>query len=77
MNLLGITDADSEDTSNSVVKLICDEISSPEACETFDLKVQGLPGDYRGMYRHPSANAVFHSADLYYAVFWACPKKFA
>ena len=47
--LLGITDADSEDTSNSVVKLICDEISSPEACETFDLKVQGLPGDYRGM----------------------------
>ena len=48
-NPLGITDADSEDTSNSVVKLICDEISSPEACETFDLKVQGLPGDYRGM----------------------------
>ena len=47
--VLGITDADSEDTSNSVVKLICDEISSPEACETFDLKVQGLPGDYRGM----------------------------
>ena len=31
------------------MKLICDEISSPEACETFDLKVQGLPGDYRGI----------------------------
>ena len=35
------------------------------------LKTENLQENTIGtyMYRHPSANAVFHSADLYYAVF--------
>ncbi len=47
---IGVSDGD--DGSNSVVKLTCLSESSPEACETFEIKAQlQSPGNYIGLVR--------------------------